>query len=314
MATITIFGGSGFLAKHLVPILASKGHRLRLASRRPKLGGELRLCGDVGQIVPMAVNILDGRAVAQALKDSDIVVNLVGILFEGSSQQRFQAVQEKGARIVAREAAKAGVKQLIHISAIGADLHSPSAYARSKAGGELAVRQAFPTATIIRPSVIFGAGDGFSHLFARLMVMLPLVPLVGGGVTRLQPVYAKDVSQAIAAVIDQPHQLAPVYELGGPDVLTLKEIYFLIAEATAQTPKFMPLPFPLAKLLAYLLQLWPKPLLTVDQVTLLESDNLADKSLPGLDDLGIKPQPMAPLLSHWLDLYRKGGRFTLHQA
>src|SRR5882757_9762058 len=269
---ITIFGGSGFLGRHLVRALAKRHYRIRVAVRRPDLAGHLQPLGRVGQIHAVQANVRHAGSVEAAVRDADIVVNLVGILYE-RGRQRFDTVQAFGAEQVALAAANHGAR-MVHVSAIGADEHSSSGYARSKAEGEKAVLAAKPDATIIRPSTMFGPEDDFFNKFAAMARILPALPLIGGGETRFQPVFVGDVAEAIARAVDGEAKTGTIYELGGPEVRTFKQLMEFVLETTERRRFLIPLPFGLAKFSAAFLRLLPTPLLTPDQVEQLKVDNV----------------------------------------
>lgn len=311
---VTVFGGSGFVGRHVVRALAKRGFRIRVAVRRPDLAGHLQPLGTVGQIHAIQANLRYPDSVDAALAGASAAINLVGILAEGS-RQRFASVQAQGAGTVARAAARQGVSQLIHVSAIGADLHSQSEYARSKAQGEAAILATFPQAVILRPSIIFGPEDGFFNLFAGLAQLLPVLPLIGGGHTRFQPVFVGDVAEALANSLEGKARLGTVYELGGPEIRSFRELLEILLQEIGRPRVLVPLPFALARLQAAFLQMLPKPLLTVDQVRLLESDNVVSAAAISenrtLIDLGLTPTAMAAILSSYLWRYRKGGQFAM---
>jgi NADH dehydrogenase len=308
---VTIFGGSGFLGRHVVRALASRQYRIRVAVRRPELCGHLRPMGRVGQIHAVQANLRYPQSVVAAVRDADVVVNLVGILFE-RGRQRFEAVQAEGAEGVAL-AAKAAGARLVHVSAIGADENSPSDYARSKAAGERLVAAARPDATIMRPSIVFGPEDDFFNRFAALARLAPALPLVGGGHMRFQPVYVGDVAEAIAKAVDGDAKPGTVYELGGPDVRTFRQLMeFTLATIERRRP-LVPVPFALMKLQAMVLQLLPKPPITPDQIEMLKSDNVvsgeAQRDRRTLEALGILPESMAAIVPTYLWRFRKTGQF-----
>src|SRR4051794_10274876 len=249
---VTVFGGSGFLGRNVVRALAKRDYRIRVAVRQPELAGHLQPIGRVGQIHAVQANLRYPASVEAAMRDSQVAINLVGILAEGGAQ-RFDAVQALGAGAVARAARDAGAR-MVHVSAIGADENSPSRYARSKAAGEQAVREAVPSATIFRSSVVFGPEDQFSNRFAALARMSPMLPLIGGGLTRMQPVYVGDVATAVADAVDGKTQEGVAYELGGPEVLTMREIVEIILRVIERNRMLVSLPFGLARLQAFFLQ------------------------------------------------------------
>jgi NADH dehydrogenase len=301
---ITIFGGSGFLGRHLVRQLAAQGWTLRIAVRRPENAGFLKPMGNVGQIVPVAANLRNADSVAAAVEGADAVVNLVGILFE-RGRQTFAAVHEQGAETVAVAAREAGVKRLLHVSALGASADSPSAYARSKAAGEAAVREAFPEATVFRPSIVIGPEDDFFNRFARLARLSPALPLIGGGTTRFQPVHVGDVVAAISAALADRASRGRVYEIGGPTVYSFRQLMQLLTETIRRPRLLAPLPFPVARFMALFLGCLPTPLLTRDQVALLETDNVVSEGAATLADLGIAPTPIETVIPSYLSHFRR---------
>jgi uncharacterized protein YbjT (DUF2867 family) len=309
---VTVFGGSGFLGRHVVRALVKRDYRVRVAVRRPELAGHLQPLGRVGQIHAVQANLRYPASVEAAVTDAQIVINLVGILKQ-SGAQSFDAVQAKGADAVAKAAAAAGAR-LVHVSAIGADTNSPSAYARSKAAGEVAAQAAVPSVTIMRPSVMFGPEDDFFNRFASLARMSPVLPLVGGGVTKLQPVFVGDVAAAIADATDGRARSGAVYELGGAEVRTLRDIMQFVLHTIERERILLPLPFALARLKALFLQFAPAPLtLTPDQVDLLRSDNVVSAQAQSegltLEGLGITPDTMEAIVPGYLWRFRKTGQF-----
>jgi NADH dehydrogenase len=303
---VTVFGGSGFLGRHTVRALARAGYRIKVATRHPNRAFFLRPLGAVGQIDFVKCDVADADAVAQALSGAYAVVNLTGILFQ--SGQTFEDVQADGAANIATAAAAAGVSALVHVSAIGADIESDSAYAVTKAEGEVAVREAFPNAVILRPSIIFGPEDGFFNKFAEMARYFPALPLIGGGKTRFQPVFVGDVAQAILAGLSRRD--GRTYELGGPVSYSFKELMQLILRETGRKRVLVPLPFGIAFLKAAFLQLLPNPLLTVDQVRLLKKDNVVSATAPGLADLGITPTSAEAVIPSYLWRYRAKGEYA----
>lgn len=318
---VTVFGGSGFVGRHVVRALVKRGYRVRVAVRRPDLAGHLQPLGVVGQIHAMQANLRYPASVRRAVEGSAAVINLVGIL-QPQGQQKFDAVQAVGAETVAAAAAEAGVPMLVHMSAIGADSASASDYARSKAEGEAAVLRLMPGAAIMRASIIFGPEDGFFNRFASLARMLPVLPLVGGGETRFQPVFVGDVAEAIARAVDGQVEGGRIYELGGPDVKSFRELLAYVLEVTGRKRILAPLPWPLASLQAGVLEvvdkltfgLLPDAIkMTRDQVTLLKSDNvvsdLATAEGRTLDGLGIVPTSVEAIVPSYLWRFRKSGQF-----
>ena len=309
---VTVFGGSGFIGRHTIRALAKRDFRIRVAVRRPDLAGHLQPLGRVGQIMPVQANLRYADSVAAAARGAQVVVNLVGILAP-SGAQSFDAVQSEGAAAVAAAAAAEGAR-LVHVSAIGADANSPSAYARTKAAGEKAAFAAVPSATVFRPSVVFGPEDQFTNRLAALARVMPILPLIGGGETKLQPVFVGDVATAIADAVDGKARSGVTYELGGPEVLTLRQVQEYVLKTTERTRLLAPLPFPLAKLKAAFLQFAPGPLkLTPDQVELLKTDNVvsaaAQQAGLTLQGLGIMPASLEKSAPAWLWRFRRTGQF-----
>lgn len=309
---ITIFGGSGFLGRHLVRALARRHYRIRIACRRPDLTGHLQPLGRVGQIHAVQANVRNAGSVEAAARGASTVINLVGILFE-RGQQRFNAVQDQGAARVAQAATAQGAR-MIQVSAIGADENSASLYARSKALGEKAVFAASPDAVIVRPSVVFGPEDDFFNKFGAMARMLPALPLVGGGETKFQPVFAGDVAEAIAQIVEGKAKPGTIFEIGGAEVLTFKEILEYVLKVTERRRLLVPVPFALAKLKAAFLQLMPKPLLTPDQVELLKSDNVVSAQAKAegrtLAAFGVEPTAIESIVPTYLWRFRKTGQFA----
>ena len=300
---VTVFGGAGFIGRYVVQALLREGARVRVVGRDAKRGFFVKPQGGLGQTQFIAADVTKPATVARALAGSDSVINLVGIL-----SGAFQAIQVDGARTVAEEAAKAGVTALVHMSAIGADPASPSAYGKSKGEGEAAVRAAFPGATILRPSIVFGPEDEFVNRFARMMQLSPMVPVIGGA-TRFQPVYVADVAKAAAlAALDPGAHGGRLYELGGPETLTMAELNRRIAAMTGREPAFLDLPDGLAEGIARLGFLPGAPL-TMDQWRMLSRDNVVAEVAEGLAALGIAPTPLASVAPRWLVRYRRHGRF-----
>ena len=308
---VTVFGGSGFLGRHVVRALAKRGYRVRVAVRRPELAGFLQPLGRVGQIHAVQANLRYPASVEAAARDADVVINLVGILFE-RGRQRFDAVQAFGAEAVALAAAAYGAR-LVHVSAIGAAENAPSHYARSKAMGEKLVLAAVPSAVILRPAVVFGPEDDFFNKFAAIARFAPALPLIGGGHTLFQPVFAGDVASAVAAAIEGRAKAGQVYELGGPQVQSFKQLMQFMLATIGRRRLLVPIPFALAKLQASILQLMPKPLLTPDQVELLRGDIVvsdeAKREGRTLEALGIDPIAMATIVPSYLWRFRKTGQF-----
>ena len=315
-ALITIYGGSGFIGRHVVRAIAKTGARMRVAVRRPELALHLQPLGGVGQINAVQANVRFPDSLLAAADGADAVINLVGILFP-TGKQTFKAVQDEGARHVAEAARAAGAKALVHISAIGASPDAPSVYARTKAAGETAVKDLYPGAVIFRPSIVFGPEDDFFNRFAKLARIAPALPLIGGGKTRFQPVFAGDVAKAVIAGLTGNANASAPYELGGPEVLTLKEVMERVLAYSMRKRLLVPEPFWLAKLQAAFLQWLPKPPLTIDQVRLLQSDNVvseaATKAGRTLEGLGIEPVAVAAVVPDYLEQFRPRGQFSQYR-
>ncbi len=310
---VTVFGGSGFVGGQVVRALAKAGYRVRVAVRQPNLAYRMRMLGDVGQIEVFQANVRNPASVARALDGAEACVNLVGVLWE-SGRQKFQSVHVMAAKTVAEAAARSGVKHLVHVSALGAKADSTSKYFRTKAEGEAAVREAFPGATIVRPSLVFGVEDKLFNKFAQIAALSPIVPLVGGD-TRVQPVFVGDVAAVIAKAVANPAAVGVTYELGGPAVYTMREILQLILTETGRAKPLAALPWPLASLLGSLGDLqgsiipWTPPV-TSDQVEMLKTDNVADGGLPGLAEAGVVPTAVEAVVPTYLYRYRKGGQYA----
>src|SRR6202171_2425504 len=309
---VTIYGGSGFIGRHVVRAFAQHGWRIRVAVRRPDLAFHLQPLGRVGQIHAVQANLRYPDSVMRAAEGSKTVVNLVGILHE-SGQQTFDAVQASGAGAVAKAAAEAGAK-LVHVSAIGADARSLSQYARTKAVGEKAALSAVPEAVIMRPSIVFGPEDDFFNRFAALARWLPALPLIGGGETRFPPVFVGDVAAAIVSAVENRARASIIYELGGPEVKTFRELLEFILREIGRERLLVPLPFAVARLQAFFLEFLPKPPLTRDQVLLLERDNVVSKAAERdnrtLKGLGIVPISLEAVVPSYLWRFRKAGQFS----
>lgn len=314
---VTVFGGSGFVGRHLVRALAKDGWRVRVACRRPDLAGHLQPLGAVGQIHAVQANLRYRKSIAAAVQGADAVVNLVGILNE-SGRQQFSTVQAQGARFVAEETAKAGITNFVQLSAIGANAQSASDYARTKAEGEAAVLAAVPSAVVLRPSIIFGPEDQFFNRFANLARFTPALPLIGGGETKFQPVYVGDVAEAALKALDGKAKPGTVYELGGPETRSFKALLEYILTVTGRKRLLLPLPFALAKFKASILECLPGKLLTVDQVILLETDNVVSAAAKAegrtLEGLGIEPTSFEAIVPTYLYAFREHGQFASAKA
>lgn len=309
---VTVYGGSGFLGRHVVRALAKRDYRIRVACRRPDLAFHLQPLGRVGQIHAVQANLRDAQSVEAAARGAHILVNLTGILKEGG-RQRFESIHSFGAEQVALAASAHGAR-MVHVSAIGADENSPAAYARSKAVAERLVLAAQPQAVIMRPSILFGPEDDFFNRFAALARMSPVLPLIGGGHTKFQPAFVGDVARAIADAVDGKLRAGTIYELGGPDVRTFKELMEYILATIERRRLLVPLPFFAAKFKAAFLQFAPSPLtLTPGQVDMLRTDNvvsdaaIADKRT--FAGIGIEPEPIEAIVPSYLWRFRKAGQF-----
>jgi uncharacterized protein YbjT (DUF2867 family) len=309
---ITVFGGSGFVGSQVVSALARRGWRIRIACRRPDRAWKLQTAGTVGQIKTLRCDASDAAQVAEALHGANAAINLVGILYEGGGR-KFQDLHVGVSRTIAEACAAADIR-LLQMSALGANPESASDYARTKAEAEMAVREVKPDAIIVRPSVVFGAGDDFLNKFGKMAQTAPVLPLVGGGQTRFQPVYVGDVAAAIAIALGRSDSAGETYELGGPAVMMFEDVLKLVSRETYRTPGLVPLPFFVAKLIGALAQIPAiiglKPVLTEDQVELLKSDNVVSGGAKGLADLGIEPTGVEAVAASYLWRYRKGGQFA----
>ena len=315
---VTVFGGSGFLGRHVVRALALKGYRIRVAVRRPDLAGFLQPLGNVGQVMPMQANLRDANSVARAVEGAEAVINLVGILYE-TGKQSFDAVHHIGANTIAEATSRAGISKLVQISAIGASEESDAGYARSKALGEEAALASVPGAIIIRPSLLIGSEDAFFNKFAEMGRISPFLPLVGGGLTRFQPVFVGDVANVIARGVDGLLTPGATYELGGPDVRTFRELMEMMMAVTHQQRLLLPIPIWLAGMMGSVFQSLPiTPPLTRDQVTMLKSDNVVSElaKLEGrtFEGLGINPMAIEAVIPTYLWSYRSTGQYETNRV
>ncbi|MEE2746249.1 MAG: complex I NDUFA9 subunit family protein [Pseudomonadota bacterium] len=322
---VTVFGGSGFIGRHVISRLARKGSIVRVAVRDVESAKFLRTMGQVGQVVPIAADIGDEKHIASAVKGADSVINLVGILHQ-SGGQNFQRIHVKGASSIASVVASEEVKNFVQVSAIGANSNSESVYARTKAAAEQSVMEHFAHTTIIRPSVIFGPEDNFFNMFARISRISPILPVLGcptipkmkffkggfpmainffgNGGTRFQPVYVGDVADVVMMAITDPKLRGQTYELGGPKVYNFKELMELMLTIMGRKKLLVPMPFWYLHIFGFLLGLLPNPMLTTDQVKLLYYDNVVSNKAQGLDDLGISPTPLEIVLPNYLDRFK----------
>lgn len=306
---VTVFGASGFIGRNIVRELAQRGARVNAVCRDVEKAKFLKPMGVVGQVTPMRADVTDAAAIARAVNGASMVVNLVGILHP-SGRNTFDAVQATAPGVIAKAAKDVGAEAMVHVSAIGADADSSSKYARSKAEGEQAVRAAFPEATILRPSVVFGANDSFFNKFASLALLSPVLPLIGGGTTRFQPVYVDNVADAVMAALETPAARSQTYELGGPEIYSFRELMEMVLKETNRKAKLVNLPFWAASIQAAFLELLPSPMLTRDQVELLKSDNVVAADAKTLADLGVKATPVEVIVPTYLDKFRPGGRYS----
>lgn len=297
----TVFGGSGFLGRYVVKRLADSGYVVRVAVRDPEAAKFLKPMGAVGQVVPLFVDITRANTLPRAIDGAAVVVNLVGILAE-SSKGDFGRVQAEGAGNIARQAAASGVAHMVQMSAIGAASDSLSAYGTSKAAGEAAVFAAMPKATVLRPSIVFGPEDAFFNRFGAMARLAPVMPVLAGA-SKFQPVYVGDVADAVMQALARPEAEGAIYELGGPRVMTFREILGWIVAQTGRSRKLVPVPAVAAQLLARI----PFSGITEDQLLMLQRDNVANPALPGLAELGILPTPIELVVPSYLAQYRKGG-------
>ncbi|MBI1265671.1 MAG: NAD-dependent epimerase/dehydratase family protein [Alphaproteobacteria bacterium] len=314
---ITVFGASGFIGRYVVRRLAKAGYRVRAATRRPHLAHELKPMGVVGQIQLVQANLRDSASVSRAIDGAQGVVNLVGILAEGG-RQTFQSLQADGAGLIAETARRAGIGRFVQVSAIGADAHSKSRYARTKAQGEAAVLASMPGAVVLRPSIVFGPEDGFFNRFADMARFAPALPLIGGGVTKFQPVYCDDVALCVVRALEMDAACGRVFELGGPSVYSFRELMEYILKTIDRQRLLIPVPFPIASLMGLGGEIagalpFVEPFLTRDQVTLLRRDNVAgaggtDMGL--IDAFGVTPESVEAIVPSYLARYRKGGQFA----
>jgi uncharacterized protein YbjT (DUF2867 family) len=310
---VTVIGGSGFIGRYVVQKLADAGHRVRVAVRNPNLALFLKPLGRVGQVQLVQANLRNKPSIEAAVKEADVVINLVGLLFE-SGHQSFDEVQRDGAILAAQCAARAAVTSYIHMSAIGADAVSESNYARTKAEAEAGVRAAFPAATILRPSIVFGPEDGFFNRFASMAKWpLPVMPVVSGD-TKFQPVYVGDVAEAIFKSAQSNAYAGKIYELGGPRVYSFRELIRYILDQVMVRKPLVDVPLPIAKLQAMILGLAPKPLVTSDQMKLLTHDNVLSAGAATLADFGITATPVEAIVPGYLIRYRSKGQFARKDA
>ena len=309
---VTVFGGSGFIGRAIVRALAQEGLRVRVAVRRIELAESVKTAGDVGQVTVMRTNLRNAESVAAAIAGSQAVINAAGIPFQ-RGRQRYEAGHIAGARAIAEAATAAGVERLVHMSGIGADHRgSRNRYVRSKVDAEDAIVAGFPSATFLRPSVVFGSDDAMFNRLARIAAMAPFVPVVGSGLAKVQPVFVGDVGRAAAVVLARPETAKTVFELGGPNVYTYREIAALVLREIGRDKPILGVPAALMKIAGFFAEFLPVPPLTYDQVDLLTQDNVARPGAPGLAALGIQGTAAEAILPTYLDRFRAGGRYNQH--
>ena len=314
---ITVIGGSGFIGRHVVRALARRGYRVRVACRRPDLAGHVVPLGVPGQIVPIQANVRFPASLAAACEGAFAVINLTAV-FSNSGAQTFEAVHEFGATAIAKAAKTAKAQLFIHMSGLGTDKPSTSVYVKSRAKGEANAAAGYPNAIIIRPSVVFGPEDNLFNKFAQMARFSPILPLIGGGEAKFQPVFVGDVAEAVATLVDRGLADGKVYELGGPEVMSFKQILQFVLQTTQRKRVLLPIPFAVASILGAVAGLLPNPALTKDQVELLKADNLVDAKAESegrtLEGLGIVTRTVEAIVPSYLYRFRKAGQFSLPNA
>jgi uncharacterized protein YbjT (DUF2867 family) len=308
---VTVFGGSGFIGRTLVQRLAKAGYRVRVAVRRPNSALDVKTLGDLGQVHLAQANVRNKPSIEAAINGADHVVNLVGVLFE-SGKQSFGKIHDEGAGLVAEVAAAANVKSLVHMSAIGADDGSNSKYAKSKAAGEKTVLKNFPNASIIRPSVVFGADDNFFNKFAAMAKSFRMLPVICGD-TKFQTVYVGNVADAIVSIISDEDHAGKIYELGGPKAYSFRELLEMVNKVTEQNVPLITIPIQMAYFQAFFFGMLPNPMVTIDQMRLLEKDNVVSDDALKLSDLGVEATPPEAIIPNYLFLHRPKGQFRTVQ-
>jgi NADH dehydrogenase len=307
--TIAVIGGTGFVGRAIVEKLAATGARILILARNAERAKSVKVFGAVGQISAVAGNALNDDELAAVIEPADMVVNLIGILAP-SGRQKFEALQAELPGRIGKMAAVKGVTNIVHLSAIGASLKSPSLYARTKAEGERALLRQFPSAIVLRPSVIFGPGDGLFARFGQMAMFAPALPLVGGGRNRMQPVYVGNVADSVVAALKGMATHGQIYQLGGPHIYSFAELMRFILKATERRRMLVSVPFSLMAIPTFFAGLLPNPPVTSDQLKLLKTDNICAKSAPGLAELGITPTAIEAIVPEYLAAFRPGGRFT----
>ena len=306
---ICIFGASGFIGRHLIRRLTKKDYRIIAATRSPYLHGYLKPLGNPGQIDLEKVNLFDEKRLRALIKNSDAVINLVGILYE-TKKQKFENIHAKFPDLLSKLCSELNVEKLIHVSALGINETTSSQYMQSKLKGEKNILNNFGRSAILRPSIIFGPEDKFFNQFASLAEFFPILPLIGKGLTCFQPIYVDDVAKSIAAVLEKEEVNNNIYELGGPQTFTFKELMEILLKQIKKKRFLVSIPFSFAKFPAKILQLLPKPLLTVDQVEMLKYDNIVTNKYPTLKDLKVSPKTIESILPKYIWRFRKGGQFA----
>ena len=305
----TIFGATGFIGRHLIRRLTEKDFRIIVATRSPYLHGYLKPLGDPGQIDLERVNLFDEKTLKVLLKNSNVVVNLVGILYE-TRKQKFENIHSKFPELLSKLCNEHGIEKFIHLSALGVNEDVKSMYMRTKLQGEKNILNNFDNSIILRPSIVFGPEDKFFNQFASLSQFLPFLPLIGGGQTKFQPIYVGDVAKAIATILETEEIDNKIYELGGAEIFTFQQLMNILLKEIQKRRFLIPIPFSIAKFMARILQLFPKPLITTDQIEMLKEDNVVSNNYGTLRDLNIEPTTIESILPHYIYRFRKGGEFA----
>ena len=305
----TIFGATGFIGRHLIRRLTEKDFRIIVATRSPYLHGYLKPLGDPGQIDLERVNLFDEKTLKVLLKNSNVVVNLVGILYE-TRKQKFENIHSKFPELLSKLCNEHGIEKFIHLSALGINEDVKSMYMRTKLQGEKNILNNFDNSIILRPSIVFGPEDKFFNQFASLSQFLPFLPMIGGGQTKFQPIYVGDVAKAIATILETEEIDNKIYELGGAEIFTFQQLMNILLKEIQKRRFLIPIPFSIAKFMARILQLFPKPLITTDQIEMLKEDNVVSNNYGTLLDLNIEPTTIESILPHYIYRFRKGGEFA----
>jgi len=305
---IAIFGAGGFIGKHLIRNLTKLDYRIKIATRNPYLKGYLKPLGNPGQIELFKTNIFNEEDVKNVLKNCDLVINLVGILYE-TRKQKFNHIHSHFPYLLSNLCNELGIKNLVHISALGVKEKHKSLYMQSKLEGEKNIQASFKASVILRPSVVFGPEDKFFNTFASLTQFLPVLPLIGEGKTKFAPIYVGDIAKAIVKALELNNSEPKIYELGGPENYSFKELMEILLREIKKKRFLIPIPFSFAKFQSYFLQMLPNPLLTPDQVELLKHHNIVSGDHPTLKDLGITGTPIQSILLKYIHRFRDGGQF-----